>query len=149
YCHLQGLSLSFHTRARTGDLIVRVMSDVAKLKDVTSTAILPLLANLLILAGMVGFMLWLHWKLALVGLATVPLLCVATARRTRRIRRAAREQRRREGALAATAAEAIAAIKLVQALSLEGKFTDTFVRRSEQSQTEDVKSSRLAANLER
>ncbi len=33
--HLQGLSLSFHTRARSGDLIMRVMSDISMLKDVS------------------------------------------------------------------------------------------------------------------
>ena len=45
YRHLQGLSLSFHTRARSGDLILRVMSDVNMVKDVAGTAALPLLAR--------------------------------------------------------------------------------------------------------
>jgi ATP-binding cassette subfamily B protein len=52
YRHLQRLSLSFHTTARTGDLTVRVISDVNMLRDVAVTAVLPLLANVLVLAGM-------------------------------------------------------------------------------------------------
>src|SRR5688572_22414894 len=48
YRHLQFLSLSFHTQARSGDLIVRVIGDVNMLRDVASTALLPLIANLLI-----------------------------------------------------------------------------------------------------
>src|SRR5262249_48407267 len=34
YHHLQRLSLSFHARARSGDLTIRLMSDVNMLKDV-------------------------------------------------------------------------------------------------------------------
>ena len=52
FLHVQKLSMSFHTRARSGDLIVRVTRDVSLLRDVTSTAVLPLLANLLILVAM-------------------------------------------------------------------------------------------------
>src|SRR2546425_1774815 len=37
YSHLQRLSLSFHTGARSGDLIVRVTSDVGLLQDVAVT----------------------------------------------------------------------------------------------------------------
>src|SRR5262249_28303362 len=60
YRHLQRLSLSFHTKARHGDLILRVMADVNTLKDVVVTAALPLLANLLILVGMLAVMFWLQ-----------------------------------------------------------------------------------------
>src|SRR6266851_2989931 len=60
YRHLQGLSLSFHTRAKSGDLIVRVIGDVGMLKDATVTAALPLFANLFILLGMAGVMFCLR-----------------------------------------------------------------------------------------
>src|SRR5205823_634525 len=52
YRHVQYLSLSFHTGARTGDLVVRVISDVGMLQDVVVTAFLPMIAKLFILAGM-------------------------------------------------------------------------------------------------
>src|SRR5919204_29488 len=62
--HLQYLSLSFHTRARSGELALRVMSDVSVINDVVVTALLPLFATGLVLCGMVAFMFWLHWQLA-------------------------------------------------------------------------------------
>src|SRR2546421_3942415 len=46
YRHIQYLSLSFHTQARTGDLVVRVISDVGMLQDVVVTAFLPMIAKL-------------------------------------------------------------------------------------------------------
>jgi ATP-binding cassette subfamily B protein len=149
YRHLQGLSLSFHTKARSGDLILRVMSDVNMLKDATVTALLPLLANVLILLAMAGVMFWLQWKLALVALACLPILWLFTIRLGRRIQQAARNQRKRESAMAATAAESIGAIKIVQALCLEGVFADSFLRRNQESQKEDVKGARLTAALAR
>jgi ATP-binding cassette, subfamily B, bacterial len=149
YRHLQALSLSFHDKARSGDLAVRVTRDVSMLRDVTSTALLPLVANLLILVGMAGVMLWLQWQLALLAMATVPLFWLATARIGRRLQEAARNQRRREGAMAATAAEAITAIKTVQTLSLENVFAEAFSSSNRQSQKEDLKASRLSAGLGR
>lgn len=149
YRHLQRLSLSFHTRARGGDLIVRVISDIGQLRDVAVTALLPLGGSLLVLAGMVAVMMWLNSSLALVAVAIFPIFWIVTQRLGRRIQEVARRQRRREGAMAATAAESMSAIKVVQALSLEERFAAVFSRSNRGSLTEGVRASRLAARLER
>lgn len=149
YRHLQYLSLSFHSRARTGDLVVRVISDVGLLQDVVVTAVLPMLAKSLILAGMVALMFWLNWRLALVALAVFPLFWLRTVSMGRKINEVARLQRKREGAMAATASETLNAIKTVQALSLESAFQQQFSRQNERSLKQDVKARRLAAGLER
>lgn len=149
YRHLQGLSLSFHTKARSGDLIVRVISDVGVIQEVAVTAVLPLLGNFLILLSMLGVMFWLHWELTLLALVTVPLFCLSTVRLSRRIQEVSRQQRRREGKMASTAAESIGAIKLVQALSLEGTFSQAFSSQNKKNLKEGVKAKRLAASLER
>jgi ATP-binding cassette subfamily B protein len=149
YGHLQRLSLSFHTRARSGDLVLRVMSDVNMLKDVIVTALLPLLLSLLVVLGMVGVMFWLHWQLALFAFATLPLFGLWTARFGRRIRQVARDQRKREAAMAATAVETVSAIKVVQALGLESRFAERFRSRNRASRKADVKGARLTAALGR
>jgi ATP-binding cassette subfamily B protein len=149
YRHLQYLSLSFHTKAKSGDLIIRVIRDVGLLREVTVTAALPLVANTLVLVGMVGVMLWLHWQLALLALAIFPLFMFFGAHFGRRIRKVAKEQRQRESAMATTAAESIGAIKIVQALSLEGVFNQSFKSQNDRSLKEGVKARRLSANLTR
>jgi ATP-binding cassette subfamily B protein len=149
YVHLQALSLSFHARARGGDLLLRVMADVNQLRDVAVTAAFPLFADVLVLLGMVGVMFWLHWKLALLSLAALPVFWLWTWRLTGKIRHAARGQRQRESAMAATASESLAAIKLVKALSLEGRFAEHFLRRNQESQNQDVRTARLTAALAR
>lgn len=147
--HLQLLPLSFHHRARSGDLTVRVISDVGMLQDVTVTALLPLVARMLILAGMVGVMFWMHWQLALLALALFPLFWLRTVRLSRDIREVAQQQRRREGAMAATAAESFSGVKVVQALAAGDAMADSFCQQNDQSLKQGVKGKRLAASLER
>ena len=149
YRHIQYLSLSFHTRAKTGDLVMRVITDVGMLQDVAVTALLPLLAKSLIVVGMLGLMFALNWKLALVSAAVLPLFWLRTVTLTHRIREVARKQRQQEGAMAATAAESISAIKTVKALSLEETFARAFASDSERNLKQDVKGKRLTAMLER
>src|SRR3989441_7698968 len=149
YSHLQRLSLSFHTGARSGDLIVRVTSDVGLLQDVAVTALLPLFANALTLVGMAAVMLWLNAPLTLLALATGPLFWVFTTRRSRRIRETARRQRQQEGAMAATAAESIGAVEGVPALSLQGAFARAFPGPSPKKPATGVYATRLSAGLER
>ena len=147
--HLQRLPLSFHTGARTGDMTLRLIGDVGMLRETAVTAAMPILASLLVLAGMIGVMLWLDPRLALVALLPLPLLWWLTMRMGRKIRRVSRDQRKREGAMAATAAEAFAGMRTIQALGLEDRVGARFGAANAKSLREGVKGTRLSAGLER
>lgn len=149
YRHLQNLPMSFHDRARHGDLITRVTRDVNLLRDVTATAILPLLGSTMVLAGMAIVMFWLNWKLALLSLAIIPLYWLTTVRLGRQIRETARKQRERESAMATIASETIGNIRTIKALGQEEKFAHDFDKKNNQSQTDDLKASRLSLRLGR
>lgn len=149
YQHLQRLSLGYHSKARGGDLIVRVSSDASRLQEILLTAALPLVVSILTLAGMVVVMTWLNLRLTLLSLVTFPLFWLAATRLSRRIRSASLQQRQQEGAVAATAAESLAAIKLVQALSLEAPFATLFAQQNQRSLKQSVTTQRLASHLER
>jgi ATP-binding cassette subfamily B protein len=149
YRHLQRLPLSFHTRSRSGELVMRVIADVNQFKGVVIDAALPLVARVLIVILMVGVMFWLNWKLTLVVLAMLPLFGLLTLRLTRRVQQTARAQRKRDGAMAATATETMGAIQVVQALSLEEHFAEQFSRQNQESQKQDIKALRLSAALSR
>ncbi|MEO0802210.1 MAG: ABC transporter ATP-binding protein [Cyanobacteria bacterium J06642_2] len=149
YSHLQRLSLTFHNKAKNGDLIARVTGDIERLREVTVIAMLPLVVNSLTLVGMLGVMLWLNWELALIAIAIFPLFALTTVRMTKRIRKVAQKQRQQEGAMAATAAESISAIKVVQALSLHDMLESAFSKQNSKSLKEGAKAQKLAAGLER
>lgn len=149
YHHVLRLSLAYHDRAKSGDLITRVTGDVGRLQEVAVTAVLPLFVHSLTLACMLGMMFWMNWKLALVALTALPIASLSFVSLTGRIREAARRQRKREGRMAAAAAEALAAIKVVHAYSLERVLEDDFSKQNKGSLKEGVRTTRLSARLER
>lgn len=149
YAHALRLSLRFHNRTRSGDLINRLISDVGKLRDVAVTAAMPLIGNVVTLVAMMVVMLVLDWRLGLVVLAAFPVFLLHSRRSSRRITSAARTQRKREGELAGAAGESFGAIKVVQAYSLQHKLEDTFAASNAKELTEGVKATRLSAALER
>ncbi len=149
YRHLQCLSLSYHTKARSGDLLVRISTDTTRLQEIVLTAVMPLLVSIMTLLGMIGIMIWIDRDLTLLALITLPFFWFAATRLSERIQQASRQQRWREGAVAATLAESIGAIKLVQALSLQDAFANVFSQANHRSLKESVKTQRLSASLER
>ncbi|MBE9052396.1 ABC transporter ATP-binding protein [Nostocales cyanobacterium LEGE 11386] len=149
YCHLQNLSLGYHAKARSGDLIVRVSSDASRLQEIMITAALPLIVSILTLFGMIGVMFLMNRSLTVLSLFTLPLFWLVTNRLSQQIRESSLKQRQQEGAVAATAAESIAAIKLVKALSLQDAFARVFAQQNQRSLKESVKTQKLAAHLER
>lgn len=148
YRHIQCLSLAFHNKAKSGDLLVRVIGDIGLLKEVAVTAFMPLVGSLLVLVSMAALMFWLNWKLALLVLLAAPLYWLPTLILGRRIRVVSRKQRKREGAMASTAAESIGAMQVVQTLSLEDTFAGQFGKQNQKSLTEGVKIKRLLAKLQ-
>ncbi len=149
YAHLLRLSLSYHTRARSGDLLTRLIGDIGRLQEVAVTALLPLLVHLLTFVGMIAVMIWIHPQLAAVSLLTFPLVSLSMVRLSGRIRDVAKKQRRREGAMAATAAESLNAIRVVHAFSLEPSLRELFGAQNKKNVRESVKGARLAARMER
>ncbi|MEM7063980.1 MAG: ABC transporter ATP-binding protein [Cyanobacteria bacterium P01_B01_bin.77] len=149
YNHIQTLSLSFHTQAKSGDLITRVTYDIERLREVTVVAALPLVTHFLTLIGMVGVMFWINGELALIAIAVLPVFILTTTTMSKKIHKVARTQRKREGAMAASAAEAIGAIKVVQALSLQDFLGQTFAKNNRKSLKESAETQRLRAGQER
>lgn len=148
FTHLANLSLSFHSKNRTGDLIARVTSDVDRLREVIVTAALPLLANIATFLAMLGVMFWLNWRLGTIAILALPLFIMSTGHLTKKIREASRTQRTREGAIASTTAETISSIRVVQALSLQTMFSSFFSSQTLKSQTEIDRTAKLSAGLE-
>ena len=149
YRHVQTLSLAFHAKRRSGDLLVRMVSDVGILREAVITALLPLAINLVLLVAMLSVMAVLDWRLACVALLPLPLFGLFTLRQSRKIQEVGRVQRRREGDLANAASESLQSIQTIQAFSLEEAFSDSFSAANQKDLRQGVKGKRLTAGLER
>ena len=71
--HLQELSPSFFHRTPVGRIMSRSQSDVLQLQE-TFELIVQSFSDVLSLVGIVAFMLWIDWQLALISMGILPVL---------------------------------------------------------------------------
>ena len=119
YHHVQRLSLAFYDGRQTGDMVIRLTSDIDAAEDFISSAVLGIVLNLLTLAGMTTVMFYLDWRFSLIGLSVAPALFVMVYRLTRRIKRAARDVKKKESELASVVQESISSVRVVKAFAQE------------------------------
>ena len=119
YHHVQRLSLSFYEQRQTGDMVVRLTSDIEAAEDFFSSAMLGIVLNVLTLVGMMSVMFYLDWRFSLIGLSVAPLLFAMVFRLTRRIKRAARAVKKKESELASVVQESISSARVVKAFARE------------------------------
>jgi ATP-binding cassette, subfamily B, bacterial len=144
---LQRLSLRYHGRARVGDLVARVTSDVSYTQDMFVEALATLLPSVLLVAGMFVVMLTLDPVFTLLALLATPPLVLATHRSRVRLRAASRAVRRADGILASSATENLSSIQLIQAFTLEDDRSRRFRRLSEHSLDAGLEAVRLDARF--
>lgn len=145
FAHLQNLSLSFHNRARTGELMSRVTGETEALKDVFVESVLLALSQLMTVIGMFVVMFLLNWRLSLVVLATLPILFFTLAEIYRRIKASTTRQRQREGRIAARLNEVLSSVRLIKAYGRERYEQERYEEESKQTLTEGIRTERMAA----
>src|SRR5213594_1668142 len=149
FVHLQRLSLSFHNRARSGDLLIKVTDDTNTLKDVFVESALAVVGYLVTLCGMFAVMFALNWNLSLIILATFPVLFYALSYLYRKIKTSAKSQRRSEGKMASRISEILMAVSVVQAFGRERYEEERFETESGQTLEESIRTARMEASATR
>ncbi len=76
--HIQALRLKFFDNTPIGRLVTRNVSDIETLSEVFSTGVAGIIADILQLMVILGFMFYESWELALVSLSLLPILLFAT-----------------------------------------------------------------------
>ncbi len=147
--HLQRLSLSFHRRAKAGDMIMRLTGDILLLREIVVTVLVNLLSHTLVVVGMLVVMARMEPTLTLVAVALVPLLFLILSVFRVRLVEAASRARKREGVLASSAHEVLQGIHLVQASTAERHENRRFKEMNKRSLRASVNSARLEAQLNR
>ena len=124
--HLGTLSPSYYDKRPVGQILTRVTQDVAVLNELFSQGVVAVLGDLFVLFGIVGAMLWLDWKLALVTLTTVPLLVIATAIFRAKVRVSYRRVRSRLARLNAFLQEHLQGLDVLKLFNAEEQETRKF-----------------------
>ncbi len=119
YSQLQRLSLAFHARLKTGDLVTRVTGDVNAIGDIFADSIGTLVSASLIFLLMLGASLYIDPVLAICAFAVSPVLVLLSFWFRTRARQSSRQMRSREGEIASISGEVLGAIREVQAFGSE------------------------------
>jgi ATP-binding cassette subfamily B protein/subfamily B ATP-binding cassette protein MsbA len=131
--HLQGLSLGFFGRRPTADLAYRVAFDTYAVQSMAMNGVFPLLTALILLVGMTAVMVRMNLTLALIFLATAPLLFIAIRLFSRRLAGLASEMRETESRLLSETERGVGAIHVVQAFTAEAHERDRVMSASSRS----------------
>jgi len=110
-----GLSLRWHDRHHSGEVVSRLTSDVGRVLDAVSVTV-GLLPDVVLVVGVLVILASMDLGLALTGLAAVPLLIALTVRQRRRLRAVEMRARAARGELAAGVTDLLHNIRAVQAL---------------------------------
>ena len=78
YDKLQHQEVAYFDRNPVGRIMSRLTADVDALNELFTSGVTDLLGDLVMIAGIIGVMLWMDVRLTLVTLLTVPMLFAAT-----------------------------------------------------------------------
>ncbi len=119
FYHLEKASLRFHHRNSVGELMSRVLSDVNRIQELMTSVLLMLLANILMLAAILIYLLQVNWVLTLIALIPVPLTILLSHSFGRRMHRLVNEYQQSFARLSARLQETLSSLTTVIAFGQE------------------------------
>ena len=140
---MQGLSFAFHDKRNTGDLMSVVTYDVESTRMFINFGMVRSLQLTFLLLGIAPLLLILHWQLALISLAGVPITLYTTTTITRRMRQIWRSVQRRMGVLTTVLQENLVGMRVVKSLGAEEAQKKLFHGHSYQVSEETFAANRL------
>ncbi|HEV7484549.1 MAG TPA: ABC transporter ATP-binding protein [Thermoanaerobaculia bacterium] len=124
--HLQKLDIQFFDRNPVGRLMTRVTTDVDALNEMFTAGFVSIFGDIFVLAGIVGMLFWMNWRMALVLFSIVPLIVLITAWFRRGARVTYRQTRVRIAAINAFLQEHISGMATVQLFNREADEAEKF-----------------------
>jgi ATP-binding cassette, subfamily B, bacterial len=129
--HLQTLSPRFYARTRTGEIVSRLNSDVAEIQSIATDALFSLALSVLTLGGTVAVLVYLNWKLFLLGFVLVPFSLRALVPYRRRIAQQARVVRERNADLSSMVLESLQGMKWIKTVGAENAEAEKLTQKNQ------------------
>ncbi|HET9317844.1 MAG TPA: ABC transporter ATP-binding protein [Vicinamibacteria bacterium] len=128
YEHLQRLHVGYFDRNPVGRLMTRVTTDVDAVNELFTSGVVTVFGDLFTLFGIMGVMLYMNWKLALVTFSVIPFFFLVTNWFRRGSRQSFREVRRYVARLNAFMQESLVGMSVVQLFRREARQQGAFDR---------------------
>ncbi|RYG47756.1 MAG: ABC transporter ATP-binding protein [Chitinophagaceae bacterium] len=121
YRKILGLQLRQYDKTPIGTLTTRTINDIESVNDIFSDGLIPIIADLLAIFSVLGYMFYIDWQLTLVCLSPFPFLIVATYYFKESVNRSFIKVRNAVASLNAFVQEHISGMSLVQAFAAEDR----------------------------
>lgn len=149
FAHVQGLSLSFHSQTRSGELLTKLADDTQTLKNAFTDIPLAVSGHIFTFLGMFTVMFVVNWELSLIILATMPILVSGLFILNRKILATTRDQREQESRIASQLSESLSSISVVQTFGRERFEQDRFKEESTKHLHTGLQTARTTAAVTR
>ncbi|MBS3780576.1 MAG: ABC transporter ATP-binding protein [Desulfovermiculus sp.] len=126
YTHVQNQSLSFFNRTPVGRLVTRMTNDVQNMHELFTNFLSFVLKDLFMLLGIAIILLTIHWQLALVSFAVLPLVIIASTIFARRARKVFRILRIKVAEINSRFSETIEGMRVIQLFGREKTNMESF-----------------------
>src|SRR5207302_248501 len=124
--HLQRMHVAFYDKNPVGRLVTRVTTDVDALNEMFTSGVVSIFEDIFVLAGIVGIMLCMNWKLALITFAVLPLIIYSTKIFRDKVRDSYRRIRTAIARINAYLQEHVSGMVVLQLFNRERKAYDRF-----------------------
>ena len=124
--HLQRLHVGFYDKNPVGRLVTRVTSDVDAVNELFTSGVVTVFGDVFTLLGIMGVMLHLNWRLALVTFAVLPLFFLVTDWFRRGARQSFRDVRKWVARINAFLSENLSGMAAVQLFRREERNRELF-----------------------
>jgi len=126
YKKVLNLNLSQFDKTPIGTLTTRTVDDIERINDVFSDGLIPIIADLLSIICVLGYMFWADWQLTLFALIPFPLLLIATWYFKESVNHSFHRVRNAVANLNAFVQEHISGMAVVQAFAAEDREFEKF-----------------------
>ncbi|HET6766917.1 MAG TPA: ABC transporter ATP-binding protein [Chitinophagaceae bacterium] len=126
YKKVLSLNLSQFDKTPIGTLTTRTVDDIERINDVFADGFIPIVADLLSIICVLGYMFWADWQLTLIALVPFPILLLATYYFKESVNKSFHRVRNAVAHLNAFVQEHITGMQVVQAFAAEDREFEKF-----------------------
>ena len=141
--HLQTLSFSYFNQNSVGYIHARLMSDTSRIGGLVSWTLIDCVWRVTYLVGAIVVMVVLNPKLAVMVLATLPLLVILFSIFQKKLIHVNREVREVNSKITGNFNEGITGAKTIKSLAIEEKMEQHFTEETQKMRKKTVQASRL------
>ena len=132
FTHMQAMPISYLDTTQPGDLMNRMISDITLVSDGLLLGITQLVIGIFTILGTIGFMLSIHWEIALIVVILTPVSLLVASFIAKRTFRFFNDQTKLRAKMGAFTEEMIGNEKLLQAFSYEERAIARFEELNEE-----------------